>query len=134
MPGPPDSDLVVRRWIAKAENDLRAAKHILTITDECPFDTACFHAQQCVERYFKAVLVRHAIDFPRSHDLDMLLSLLPASVSAGIDLPRVLGLNRYSVEARYPGDWDEFDRPEAEEAVAIAREVATNLRGCLRDA
>jgi HEPN domain-containing protein len=110
MPGRPDPEGIARQWVEKADNDLRAAEHILTLVEECPFDTACFHAQQCVEKYIKAVLVLHSIEFPRTHDLEALLHLLPAAVSAGIDLSRILVLNRYSVEARYPGTWDEFER------------------------
>jgi hypothetical protein len=29
-------------------------------------------------------------------------------------------LNRYAVEARYPGDWEPISREEAEEAVMLA--------------
>mgnify|MGYP000307964815 CR=1 FL=1 len=35
--------------------------------------TICFHAQQAVEKYLKAFLILHDIDFPRTHDVDYLL-------------------------------------------------------------
>ena len=38
---------VVRQWVQKAEHDLKNAEHTLTLEDDCPFDTVCFHAQQC---------------------------------------------------------------------------------------
>lgn len=48
---------VVREWVMKAENDLKNAGHTLKMGEECPTDTICFHAQQCVEKYLKAFLV-----------------------------------------------------------------------------
>lgn len=57
MSGQAELAALVRRWIEKADNDLRNAEHTLLLTDDCPFDTACFHAQQCVEKCLKAVLV-----------------------------------------------------------------------------
>ena len=41
---------VAREWVVKAENDLKAAAQILKLANECPTDTVCFHAQQCVEK------------------------------------------------------------------------------------
>ena len=38
----------VWEWFKKADNDLRAARGILLL-DDPPFDTICFHAQQCAE-------------------------------------------------------------------------------------
>lgn len=60
---------VVRQWIEKAENDLKNAEHTLTMGDDCPYDTVCFHAQQCVEKYIKALLSFLSINFPKSHDV-----------------------------------------------------------------
>ena len=62
---------VVHEWVIKAENDLRAASHILKLGEECPTDTVCFHAQQCVEKYLKAFLVLEGIDFPKTHDIEV---------------------------------------------------------------
>ena len=45
-----------------------------------------------------------------------------------IDLMDVEPLNRYPVEARYPGDWESFTREEAEEAVRLARKVRDAVR------
>jgi HEPN domain-containing protein len=45
---------VVGEWVAKAENDLKSAAHLLTMKD-CPVDNVCFNAQQCVEKYLKAL-------------------------------------------------------------------------------
>ncbi len=55
MPKRDNAVVVAREWIAKAENDLKNAAHTLKLGTECPTDTVCFHAQQCVEKYIKAV-------------------------------------------------------------------------------
>jgi hypothetical protein len=40
-------------------------------------------------------------------------------------------LNRYTIEARYPGDWDPIDRLEAEQAVAMAQRFREAVRALL---
>jgi HEPN domain-containing protein len=79
MSAPHSRARTVRLWLEKARNDLRNAEHTLTMAAECPFDTICYHAQQCVEKCLKGLLVWHSIDFPKTHDLGALLSLLPSS-------------------------------------------------------
>ncbi len=54
---------VAAEWVAKAEGDLRAAAQILKIEKDCPTETVVFHAQQCVEKYLKAVLRIHLRGF-----------------------------------------------------------------------
>jgi len=49
--------IVARDWVKKA-NDLKNAVHTLEMGDDCPTDTVCFHAQQCVEKYVKVFLRR----------------------------------------------------------------------------
>lgn len=123
MTEPRDVTRQVRQWIEKADHDLRNAEHTLTIFDDCPFDTVCFHAQQCVEKCLKGWLAFRCIDFPRSHDLVVLLNLAITAGLRGVNTHGVQPLNRYTIEARYPGDWDPIDRPEAERAVAAAQSV-----------
>jgi len=63
-------ELVAAEWARKAENDLKNATHALKLGAECPTDTVCFHAQQCVEKYLKALLTFLGIDFPKTHDAE----------------------------------------------------------------
>ncbi|HXF91318.1 MAG TPA: HEPN domain-containing protein [Nitrospiraceae bacterium] len=111
MTEPHDVVRQVRQWVEKAEHDLCNAEHTLTIRDEdCPFDTVCFHAQQCVEKYLKGWLAFKQLDVPRSHDLVVLLNLALDAGFRGAGPQDVQPLNRYTIEARYPGDWDPIDR------------------------
>jgi HEPN domain-containing protein len=38
-------------------------------------DTVAFHCQQAVEKYVKAILVRHRVEFRKTHDIGQLLDL-----------------------------------------------------------
>lgn len=118
-------------WIQRAENDLRNAERTLTLIVDCPLDTICFHAQQCAEKYLKALLPARGIRFPRTHDLIELLSLLPAADRSQLSESGLRKLNPYINEGRYPETEDPLDRPEAETAVAIAREVRNTVRSLL---
>jgi hypothetical protein len=40
-------------------------------------EVICFHAQQCVEKYLKALLVLNRTDFPKTHDIRRLTGMLP---------------------------------------------------------
>lgn len=130
----PERTREVRQWIEKAEHDLKAAEQILAIEgDDCPFDTVCFHAQQCAEKYLKGLLVLLEDPFPRAHDLRLLLQMASARVPLKLELPEVARLNRYTIEARYPGDWDPIGREEAERAVAVCKKVREAVSDHLPD-
>ena len=78
----PDRNAVIavtREWVTKAESDLRAAVYLLDPRVEQPTEAVCFHAQQCAEKYVKALLVFRGTDFLKTHDLEKLTALLPAA-------------------------------------------------------
>jgi HEPN domain-containing protein len=128
----PETSSSGRQWVEKAEHDLINAEHTLTLEKNCPFDTVCFHAQQCAEKYLKAFLVQESITFPKTHDLRVLMQLIPSSLSLlGLDIAEILPLNRYTIEARYPGEWEPITREEAERAVATAKKVREAIRAQL---
>ena len=128
----PENLQVAHQWIEKAEHDLKNAEHTLTLEKDCPFDTICFHAHQCAEKYLKALLLSQSLDFPKTHDLRVLIQLVLSKFSVVLDMAELLKLNRYSIESRYPGDWDPITRSEAEEAVAIAQRVREAVRTFLQ--
>ncbi len=64
----------VRQWRVKAQSDWDAVE-ILTSSKRCPTDTVCFHCQQFVEKLLKALLTRHDIEAPKTHDLRRLIQL-----------------------------------------------------------
>jgi HEPN domain-containing protein len=122
---------VVREWVAKADNDLKTAAHTLKLGEECPTDTICFHAQQCVEKYLKAYLVLKGVDFPKTHDIERLMALLPRGTGLPLTVKEQAVLTDYATAARYPGGGDIPIR-DARQAVAIARRVRRHMRPLLR--
>jgi HEPN domain-containing protein len=77
--------LVAREWALKGENDLKNAAHTLEMGKECPTDTVCFHAQQCVEKYLKALLVLKDINFPKTHNIEDIIALVPKDLRPKLD-------------------------------------------------
>ena len=112
---------VVSEWIHRAEGDLTNATHVLKLLRQCPTETVAFHAQQCVEKYLKAALTFYGIDFPKVHDIEKLVRLLPADALAFFSVTEQRTLTSYAVTARYPGDFDPISLDEAREAVQITR-------------
>lgn len=43
-------------WIIKAEGDFATAQREMRARKDPNYDAACFHAQQCAEKYLKALL------------------------------------------------------------------------------
>jgi len=119
---------VVRQWVIKAENDLRNAEHTLTLKENCPYDTVCFHAQQCVEKYLKGLLTFAGVDFPKIHDIGEIIRLVPTRFKIPIDPASQEKLTDFATVNRYPGEWEPVERTDAEAAVAKAREVRKSVR------
>lgn len=97
----PEITAEVRRWVEKAENDFRNAEYVLTLKENCPFDTVSYHCQQCVEKYLKALLILRGVDFPRTHDLVVLFNLLREVETLTVQVQDVQPLNRYSIAVKY---------------------------------
>src|SRR5260370_32573939 len=103
---PPDKTLrsLVAQWTAKGEQDFEAAAHLLEEGGRFA-DTIGFLSQQAAEKYLKAFLIFHRIEFPKTHDIHKLL-LLVASADAAMaaSLTDADLLTPFSVEVRYPGE------------------------------
>jgi HEPN domain-containing protein len=116
-----------REWINKAEGDLGTARREMKVTLDPNFDAACFHAQQCAEKYLKARLIEADLGFPKIHDLDALLDLVIPIEPSYEDLREDLQhLTDMAVEVRYPGV--SADSDDASEAVSAARRIRTLIR------
>lgn len=101
------------------------------MTKDCPLDAVCFHAQQCVEKYLKAFLVVKSIDFPKTHDVERLVSMLPESIWLKLSIEEQRRLTDYATITRYPGDYEPIQLPEAKHSLALARRVRKALRNLL---
>jgi HEPN domain-containing protein len=130
MPDPEKVATVVSEWVAKAENDLKAAGYILRLGKGCPTDTVCFHGQQVVEKYLKALLTAKGIAFPKTHNIRKLIGMLPAGARLDMAEDEQDELTDYATGARYPG-WGEISLTDARRVVAIARRLRRDVRRLL---
>ena len=118
-----------RVWAKRAEEDYTLAQ--LALRRESPLTYgAVFHAQQCAEKYLKALLVTRSQSFPKTHDLAALSDLcsqngliIPVDQDA-LQLPAA-----YAVQVRYPGD--DPTTEEARLALQTAQAVRTFARRLL---
>jgi HEPN domain-containing protein len=115
-----DSLKETRRWLRYAREDLSAAESTLDEDDVLPRHV-CWLAQQAAEKALKAVLIYLQIEYPRSHDLDLLRNLVPDGWRLKVKHPDLAGLTEWAVEARYPGDWPEAVEADARLAVRQAQ-------------
>jgi HEPN domain-containing protein len=91
------------QWVRKAEEDADVARS-LSAQATPPRDAICFHCQQAIEKYLKALLQELGAAVPKTHDLEGLLDLLVPHDRTLDKLRRRLKLlQRYAVEYRYPG-------------------------------
>lgn len=128
MPKHDGVEATISQWIAKAESDLISASCILKLKKDCPTDTVCFHAQQCIEKYIKAILVLRGTNFPKTHDIAHLMAMLPASWRPKLDDAQQERLTDYATVSRYPGDYEPISLTEAKEAVKLARRVKKEIQ------
>lgn len=113
---------IVSEWVKKAEGDFATAQRELRARLAPNYDSACFHAQQCAEKYLKAFLVLHGHEPPRTHNLVELLRLgLNLDTSLEMLRPTLEMLNTYAVDVRYPGEF--ATREEARDSVRLAKQV-----------
>ncbi len=116
-------------WVARAEEDYTVARACLR-RKKALTSSACFHAQQCVEKYLKGTLMARGQVFPKTHDL-LALSTLCAQASIFLEVTpdQLATLSSYAVQVRYPGDNPTLE--EAKEALEIAKAVRRSMRKLL---
>jgi HEPN domain-containing protein len=123
--GPDEARLQdARAWLSKAELDLKAATHETAAPGEGLWGDVMFHSQQAAEKALKAFLAWHDVPFRKTHNLEELgaqCATMDTSLRPLTD--QAVPLTEYAWKFRYPGEYDEPDRAEAERALAAARNV-----------
>jgi len=121
----------VYKWIEIAEEDLLLAKHAFTLQSNIPYRLICYHAQQCAEKYLKAFLVSKFIDFPYTHSINVLIKLAPEEFKLMTKLESTFKLTNYAVARRYPGEYQNIKKEDAQNAVKLAELVKKIIYGLL---
>jgi HEPN domain-containing protein len=131
MPASKATLQVVREWVLKAEHDLTAAAQILKLGRTAPTETVAFHAQQCIEKYLKAMLVYRSLPFPKGHNVRVLMRLVPSRSRPAVEDSMQDRLTEYATTARYPEAGLEISLSAARKAVSMARRVRREVRAKL---
>lgn len=122
---------VTRTWVDKAKADLATANRELRARKSPNYDAACYHAQQCAEKYMKAVLIEEGRTFKYKHDLAHLLKIL-VEVNHWWEFLHLAAqfLTDNGVRFRYPGS--NADKQMARDAVKAADLIRERMREHLR--
>jgi len=110
-----------KAWVEKAEEDYAVVRSALRRKKPLLY-AACFHSQQCAEKYLKALLVAKGAKVAKTHDLLLLSQQCEkAGILLAMDPKRLNDLSDYAVQTRYPGD--ALTLEEARDALEIAKAV-----------
>ena len=104
-----------REWLKSSKLDLENIKYILEA--EHLTSIVAFHAQQSIEKSFKAVIEHQNKKIPKQHDLLKIKSLI-ADVFTVEDDDILDSLNALYLESRYPGELGllPYGKPTLEDA------------------
>jgi len=110
-------------WLTQAEGDLHYARLGQHDASALP-NLIAFHAQQAIEKALKGVLVAQQLEFPKTHDLEVLLLLIrDAELNWPPELDKAKEFTPFAVQSRYPGFDDPITQTDVAEAIAIAEQV-----------
>jgi HEPN domain-containing protein len=123
MPQDPLLVAETKSWFSKAANDLRAAVHEFSAVPPLLGDIV-FHCQQAAEKALKGFLTWHNRPFRKTHSLEEIgEQCLEIDQTLKPVVNRAVPLTDYAWKFRYPGEPEEPPVAEAQEALALAREV-----------
>lgn len=90
-------------WLVAARNDLDVIERI--IEDSHLSHIVAFHAQQAVEKCFKALMEEHEVDAQKVHSLVTLHAKIEIFLDGTVlDLRMMKILDSLYIDARYPGE------------------------------
>jgi len=121
----------LNNWVYRAREDISVMDNLAKAGIEFYTSTICFHAQQAVEKYLKAFLIYHDVDFPRTHDVDFLLLECMKIDKNNFDFD-FKSLTEFGVSVRYPDDFYIPGVGETREYQNIAQEVAKTVEKLIK--
>ncbi len=117
----------VSEWVEKAEEDYRVSLALRRLRRQPAHNAVCFHAQQCLEKYLKAILQKECVAISKIHALPVLLDQCAVHHPLlAVMRPDMVRLSAYAVEFRYPGESANED--DAKSAVDIMKRSRHDFR------
>jgi HEPN domain-containing protein len=116
-------------WINKAEEDFGFASLNLSDPAATYYAQICFHFQQAAEKYLKAFIIAHKLQFKKIHDLPELLRICAEKDPQLIILSEACEyLTDYYVDTRYPVHWpSSISRKEAGKAKTAVEQIKNEI-------
>lgn len=123
-------------WLSAAHDDLVLIREI--IRNETLTHMVAFHAQQAIEKSFKALLEECEESVPRIHTLETLFGRINRYVDITAETDLLEDLDKLYVDARYPADLGLLPdgKPTLEEAKAfnnLAIQIHAIIKSALED-
>lgn len=117
---------ITREWLNAANDDL-IAMQVMSGREEIT-NMVAFHAQQAIEKSFKAVVEEFNLGSFRTHHLESLYAKI-SPIFSGCNETILAELDTVYIEARYPGDLGlmPHGKPNLEEA-EIYRQEAMEIK------
>lgn len=108
---------ITAAWLAAAKDDLLLIEEIYQ--NEELTHLVAFHAQQAIEKAFKAILEESGAGVPRIHSLETLLPKIHAQFEFSGSFELLEDLDKLYIDARYPGDFGllPYGKPTLSDAV-----------------
>jgi len=119
----------IKNWLFRANEDIAVIKSLVNAGVEYYTSSICFHAQQASEKFLKAYLAYHDVDFPRTHDLDFLLLECQKIDKEAFQID-FKSLTDFGVSVRYPDDFyipDEKEALEYRDTAITVKEIVERL-------
>lgn len=110
------ADDPTKEWLDVADDDLRQVVNNLR-GPRPSIPGAVYHCQQAAEKLVKSVLVRLAIDFPRTNDIGSLIGLIPGGDPFVHRFAGLETLTPFASAFRYPTE-DPWEMPPTEQVEA----------------
>lgn len=93
---------ITRAWLESAYDDIRAMEQMLGFADLT--NMVAFHAQQTVEKTFKAIIEEWEMGFVKTHSLIRLYALVQPHHDLVGNMDMLERLDSVYTEARYPDE------------------------------
>jgi HEPN domain-containing protein len=118
-------------WLSKAEEDYGFA--VESMPDTGYYAQVCFHFHQAAEKYLKAFIVAHGLEFRPVHNLIELLKICKAKAPDASAIEEACYyLNPFYIDTRYPVHWPtQYDREVAEKAMDCVTAIRDWSHGAL---
>lgn len=115
----------IKEWIDKANKDIKAVEKLKNEQDIT--EIVCFHCQQAVEKYLKALLIYNGEDIQKTHNIDFLLNKCR---TYNPEFEKYIGnsLSDYAVDLRYPDTQYIPTIEETEEAIKLMNQIIETVK------